>query len=126
MNSVKVRLHGIDAPESKQAFGTRVKQELSELAFGKGARVEIVEKDRYGRIVGRVFVGTLDVNREMVRRGFAWWYHSYAKKPLDLETAKAGARNVQCGLWAAKASIPPWEFQGDGIKAKSPGAAGTL
>jgi endonuclease YncB( thermonuclease family) len=38
--SVKVRLYGIDAPESKQAFGARSKQELSELAFGKQVRVE--------------------------------------------------------------------------------------
>jgi micrococcal nuclease len=60
--SVKVRLYGIDAPESKQAFGARAKQELSEMAFGKEARVEVQSKDRYGRTVGRVFVGPIDVN----------------------------------------------------------------
>ena len=69
--SVKVRLYGIDAPESKQAFGARAKQELSGLVFGKAVRVEVVDKDRYGRTVGRVFVGDVDVNLEMVRRGFA-------------------------------------------------------
>ncbi len=64
---------GIEASESKQACGARAKQELSSPAFGKEARVEVLQKDRYGRSVGRVFVGSLEINAEMVRRGFAWW-----------------------------------------------------
>lgn len=116
---VKVRLHGIDAPESKQAFGSRAKQELSELAFGKEARVEVVEKDRYGRSVGRVFVGTVDVNLELVRRGFAWWYRTYAKKATDLATAETEARNAGRGLWTDKAPVPPWVFRQSAGKAKS-------
>src|SRR5688572_11753296 len=82
--SVKVRLFGIDAPESKQAFGSRAKQELSALAFGKAVRVEVEDKDRYGRTVGRVFAGDVAVNVEMVRRGLAWWYRSYATKAARL------------------------------------------
>ena len=54
----EVRLRGIDAPESKQASGARAKQELSLLAFGKEAGVEIRRKDRRGESLGRVFVGT--------------------------------------------------------------------
>lgn len=117
---VKVRLHGIDTPESKQAFGTRAKQELSSLAFGKEARVEVVEKDRYGRTVGRVFVGTVDVNLEMVSRGFAWWYRNYAKKATDLAAAEAEAKNAGRGLWADEAPVPPWEFRANGRSATSP------
>jgi endonuclease YncB( thermonuclease family) len=45
---------------------------LSKLAFGKRARVVVVDRDRYGRSVGRVYVGDMDVNAEMVRRGAAW------------------------------------------------------
>ena len=82
--SVKVRHHGIDAPESKQAFGQRAKQELSGLVFGKEVIVEVKDKDRYGRTVGRVTIGALAVNVEMVRRGFAWWYRQYAKKDVEL------------------------------------------
>jgi len=59
----KIRLSDIDTPERKQPFGTRAKQALSELAFGKQARVVEVTVDRYGRIVGRVFVDGIDVNR---------------------------------------------------------------
>jgi endonuclease YncB( thermonuclease family) len=51
---LKIRLSDIDTPERKQPFGTRAKQALSELAFGKQARVVEVTVDRYGRIVGRV------------------------------------------------------------------------
>lgn len=68
----KIRLSDIDAPERKQPFSTRAKQALSELAFGKQARVVKVTVERYGRIVGRIYVGELDVNRELVARGFAW------------------------------------------------------
>ena len=116
--SVKVRLHGIDAPESKQAFGSRAKQELSGLVFGKVVRVEVQADDRYERTVGRVFVGKLDVNIEKVRRGFAWWYRAYAKKAIDLAAAETEAKNAGRGLWAGKAPVPPWEIRRTGNSAK--------
>ena len=62
---LKIRLSDIDTPERKQPFGSRAKQALSELAFDKQARVVEVTKDRYGRIVGRVYVDGVDVNREL-------------------------------------------------------------
>ncbi len=68
---LKIRLSDIDTPERKQPFGTRAKQALSELAFGKQARVVEVTVDRYGRIVGRVHVDGVDVNRELVAEGYA-------------------------------------------------------
>lgn len=49
-----VRLNGIDAPEMKQAFGTKSKVRLGELVAGKDVVVEWKEKDRFGRIVGQV------------------------------------------------------------------------
>ena len=117
-DSIKVRLHGIDAPESKQAFGSRSKQELSALAFGKQVTVEVMDKDRYGRTVGRVFVGTMDVNVEMVRRGFAWWYRSYAKKDMELSAAEAAAKGSRRGLWADKDPIAPWDWRENESKAR--------
>ena len=50
---VKVRLGEIDTPESRQPYGERAKQTLSDLAFGKPARVVVQDTDRYGRTVGR-------------------------------------------------------------------------
>lgn len=108
---VKIRLHGIDAPESKQAFGQRAKQSLSELAYNKDARVEVVDRDRYGRTVGVVFVGDVNVNAEQVRTGMAWWYRQYAKDDTTLEALEAEARKERRGLWQDKEPVPPWEFR---------------
>ena len=74
----RIRLSDIDTPERKQPFGTRAKQALSDLAFGKQARIVEVTVDRYGRIVGRVYVGGIDVNRELVAQGYAWVYRRYS------------------------------------------------
>lgn len=46
----RIRLYGIDAPESRQAFGWRAKQFASDLAYRKTVRVEHVDADRYGCI----------------------------------------------------------------------------
>jgi endonuclease YncB( thermonuclease family) len=51
----RVRLAEIDAPESHQPYGSRAKQALSDLAFGKSVRVVVQDTDRYGRTVGRIY-----------------------------------------------------------------------
>lgn len=56
---VKVRLVDIDAPELKQAFGTRSRQSLAELCAAKDARIEWQAKDRYGRTLGCVTYSVL-------------------------------------------------------------------
>jgi len=109
---IRVRLHGIDAPERKQALGSRAKQELSSLVFGKTVRIEKVDTDRYGRTVARLFVDGKDVNAEMVRRGFAWWYERYAPNDPVLKAAQDQARTNKLGLWRDAKPEPPWEFRG--------------
>jgi endonuclease YncB( thermonuclease family) len=89
--AVKVRLHGIDCPEGHQDFGRRAKQFTSGLVFGKTLRVDVRDTDRYGRLVGRVFVGGTDVNLEIVRAGFAWDYKRYSDDPA-LARAEREAR----------------------------------
>jgi micrococcal nuclease len=58
----KIRLYGIDCPESRQDFGKREKQFTSSIAFGKTANVIKEDTDRYGRTVGIVYVGDTCVN----------------------------------------------------------------
>ncbi|MBS0014675.1 MAG: thermonuclease family protein [Desulfobacterales bacterium] len=58
----KIRLYGIDCPESHQDFGTRAKQFTSELVFKKQVRVVQKDMDRYGRVVGLVFVDGTCIN----------------------------------------------------------------
>lgn len=108
---IRVRLHGIDAPERSQAFGTRARQELSKLVYGKIVRIEKVETDRYGRTVARIFADGTDVNAEMVRRGFAWWYRRYAPDDPVLRRAEEEAKAARAGLWRDSNPTPPWEFR---------------
>lgn len=112
---VRVRLAGIDTPERRQPYGSRARQVLSDLAFGRHARVEVEEEDRYGRTVGRVRVGAMDVNAEMVRRGAAWVYRRYSRDPA-LPRLEAEARAVRRGLWALPEAqrAPPWEWRAAG------------
>ncbi|KAA2211363.1 thermonuclease family protein [Teichococcus oryzae] len=94
---VRVRLYGIDAPESRQPYGTRARQELSDLAFNRQARVLVEDTDRYGRTVGRVWVGSTDVNAALVCRGAAWVYRQYNRDP-GLPPLEAEARTTRRGL----------------------------
>ena len=109
---VRVRLAGIDAPERRQPYGTRARQTLSALTFGRAAQVEVEDTDRYGREVGRVRVGNRDVNAEMVRRGAAWVYTRHNRDP-SLVPLEAEARAARRGLWALPEGerIPPWEWR---------------
>ena len=108
---IKVRLADIDAPESKQAFGNRSKQSLSDLCFNKTAKLEGDSKDQYGRILGRVHCDGVDANAEQVRRGLAWVYVQYAPKGSPLYAVQLGARGAKRGLWADDAPVPPWEWR---------------
>ncbi|MBK8752975.1 MAG: thermonuclease family protein [Candidatus Competibacteraceae bacterium] len=116
---VKVRLGEIDTPESRQPYGERAKQALSDLAFGKQARVVVETTDKYGRTVGRVYVGSVDVNAELVKQGAAWAYRQYLKDQ-SLLTLEAEAKTAKRGLWALPEAerMPPWEWRHGG-KAKA-------
>ena len=109
---VRVRLSGIDTPERAQPYGSRARQELSDLAFGKEAEVAVETTDRYGRTVGRVHAQERDVNAEMVRRGAAWVYRQY-NRDLALLALEAEARAAGRGLWALPEAqrVPPWEWR---------------
>lgn len=106
----KIRLHQIDAPGKGQDYGTRSKQSLSELVFGKTVSVEVVDIDRYGREVGKVWVGALDANLEQVKRGMAWVYRKYAEEQRYYD-AEDAARKAKAGLWASQNPVPLWEFR---------------
>ncbi len=108
----KIRLAEIDTPESGQPYGNRSKQALSELVFGKDVRVEVQDIDRYGRTVGRPYVGEVDVCAELVENGFAWAYRRYLKDPMLLELEK-DARDGKRGLWSLPEyeRIAPWDWR---------------
>lgn len=107
---VRVRLASIDAPERRQAFGTRSSQLLAELVFDRNVLVEEQGRDRYGRVIGVLHVDGTNANQQMVRAGLAWAYRQYLNDStmVRLET---GARRARRGLWADADAVAPWEFR---------------
>ncbi|MCZ4319184.1 thermonuclease family protein [Aequorivita viscosa] len=108
--NVRVRLNGIDTPEKKQAFSKKAKQELSSMIFNKNVRVDYSSKDRYGRVLGDVYVGDLNVNEEMIKRGMAWHYKKYSDDE-NLAHLEIEAQRNKIGIWSDPNPIPPWEFR---------------
>ena len=112
----KIRLSGIDCPEKSQPFGQAAKQSMSDQVFDRDVRVESDKRDRYGRVVGQVWVGEVDANLEQVKRGLAWHYKKYQnEQPLDDRLAYAraedAARGAAGGLWADPAPVAPWDWR---------------
>ena len=109
---VRIRLFGIDAPETGQDFGSRAKQAASEMAFGKDVTIKERDHDRYGRTVAEVILPDgRSLNREMVRLGMAWFYKKYAPADRDLAEAELEARIARRGLWSQPNPIPPWDWR---------------
>jgi micrococcal nuclease len=110
--SVRVRLNGIDAPEQGQAFGNRAKQFTSSLAFGKVVTARVKDRDRYGRLVADVILPDgRNLNHELVRTGFAWWFRRYAPNDRMLADLEAEAPEARRGLWADPKPVAPWEWR---------------
>lgn len=111
---VKVRLAEIDAPEKDQPYGMKAKQALAALCFSKNVRAVVVDHDRYGRTVARLYVGGTDINAAMVRQGAAWVYLKYLHD-RSLLAVEQGARAAKRGLWALQDDqrLPPWEWRKD-------------
>lgn len=109
---IKVRLAEIDTPERAQPYGTRARQALSDLIFSKAVRVIEADTDRYGRLVGHVYVDDIHVNRRMVQGGMAWVYRQYLEDKTLLEDEQK-ARKDKKGLWGLPNTeqVPPWEWR---------------
>ena len=115
----KIRLKGIDAPESQQVYGDISTQSLAELVYDKEVVVNWDKKDKYYRILGKVIVDGKDANYLQLKKGLAWYYKQYEKDLSDEDKkryseAEEWARNYSEGLWADSKSIPPWEFRHNG------------
>uniref|UniRef100_C6DZD4 Nuclease (SNase domain protein) n=1 Tax=Geobacter sp. (strain M21) TaxID=443144 RepID=C6DZD4_GEOSM len=123
---VKVRLYGIDAPETEkvnrktgkvskpgQPYGEEAFQALKGKIGGQRVTVEVRDIDRYRRAVSLVRLGGREINQEMVREGFAWAYRQYLDRPNASEYIRAEeeARREKRGLWRQGNPVPPWEFR---------------
>ena len=108
--AVRVRLEGIDCPENGQPFGRAAKKATSELVSGRDVSVADHGLDRYGRTIGRIFIGHADLSLELVRLGMAWHFLRYSGDPA-LARAEEEARKAKRGLWVDADPLPPWEWR---------------
>lgn len=119
----RIRFHGIDAPESHQAYGQAAKKFVSDLIYDKDIRVEVQTRDKYGRLVGKIFAGDMNVNLAVVQAGYAWWYRQYGAGETAIAEAEQEARAARRGLWQDTAPVAPWDFRHKGPRAKQASAA---
>ena len=112
----KIRLNGIDAPETSQDFGQVSRMHLARLLFGKDVLVITRKSERYERELAKIFVDQVDVNLAQVRAGLAWYYRAYesdvgeSDRPA-LDQAEQEARAARRGLWQQRNPTPPWEYR---------------
>ena len=110
---LKIRLEGIDAPETKQDFGSKSKSFLDALLKTNQYQVKVhaTGKDRYQRTIAKLYVEQNKcVNLIMVRNGFAWHYKRYSKDAA-LAQAELKARNEKIGIWSMPNPQAPWEYR---------------
>ena len=115
INSYKIRLEGIDAPEMKQKCkmpylqimffsfqkdyycGQISKKKLAQKIGNKPVKCILLGKDRYKRYLAKCFKGTINLNRWMVRNGYAIAYRKYSKIYIPHENF---AKEEKLGLWS--------------------------
>ena len=108
-----IRLYGIDAPEYRQscfdghrveyACGKQAAKVLRELVGAQQVACSSLDTDRYGRAVSICKVGGLELNAEMVKRG---WAVAYTQHSLNYVGAEAEARRAKRGIWAGTFEEP--------------------
>ncbi len=110
--TIKIRMYGIDAPESKQAFGQKAKQALTTAIATKIVTVIDHGTDIYGRMLGTIWLDGYDINASMVDSGYAWVYRfeDNAIVPGYIKYESAAQKEAK-GLWADTNPVPPWQWR---------------
>ncbi|MDA8954243.1 thermonuclease family protein, partial [Pseudomonadales bacterium] len=106
----KVRLADIDTPERDQPWGTEATTALRQWSMSKPARIEVVDTDRYGRLVATLWVDDENINRRLVKEGHAWVYRKYLRD-TSLIKLEARAKLTRTGLWSSNKAIKPSDWR---------------
>lgn len=114
--SERIRLLGIDAPESKQEFGSISSSTLQKCVGNGSVKIEYRERDKYSRILGKVWANGVDCNLNQVKTGSAWHYKYFQNQqpPADrisYSEAEKRAKNNNLGLWANPNPINPYKYR---------------
>nr|WP_246044001.1 thermonuclease family protein [Ruegeria sediminis] len=126
VGGVRVRLHGIDAPEMDQTCQSRegadwscgvwATDKVRRAYEGRTARCRPLDRDRYGRTVARCEVAGEDVGRTLVEKGLAFAFRKYSGDYVSQErVAMAEKSGLHSGTVQA-----PWLFRAAGGAAKAP------
>lgn len=117
IRSLRIRLHGIDAPESNQSCtrpdgsqwrcGQQASLALSDHVGRQTVRCEVRDVDRYGRTVAECFVGGASMNQWMVASGWAVAYRTYSRAFIADENRAHAAR---LNIWSGSFDMP-WDFR---------------
>jgi len=123
----RVRLGGIDAPESTQPWADRARQHLSDWLRDTRVHLVPIKTDPFGRLVARTLIpapepGTaragerIDVGLLLVEAGLAWHFKRYKSDQTPAEfaaftQAEIRARQAQRGLWSEPDPEPPWAYR---------------
>ncbi len=105
-----IRLWGIDAPEHDQDFGKESTKYLIKLIKNKTVIVKWDKQDRYGRIIGKIYLGKKYINLEIIKSGMAMVY-LYYNNEKDFINAEKQAKKSKIGLWIQKNPMPPWKYR---------------
>lgn len=107
-----IRLWGIDCPEMNQKFGPQAKKFTQELTAGQTVTVKVLEVDRFKRQVAHIILPDgRNLNHEIVKGGYGWWFVRYAKDDKVLEQLESEAKSNKRGMWAGEYPTPPWEHR---------------
>jgi len=117
MHGKRIRLHGIDAPESGQTCrsqsgktyrcGQLAAKQMAKYTKRKTIRCNVRDTDRYGRLVAVCFADGQDINKQIVIDGFALAYRRYYHDYID---AERNAKREKAGMWHG-AFIKPWDWR---------------
>ena len=122
----RIRLHGIDAPETRQtcrrhgrrwACGKAATRAMRRLIGRDPVRCEVRDRDRHGRAVAACFAAGRNLQRELVRQGLALAYRRYSTRHVRDEDAARAARH---GLWAGEFT-EPWRWRREAKARRSAG-----
>jgi len=112
---IKTKLHlaCIDAPEIQQIAGQRSRKALKQMIDGKPFQYRVINKDRYGRLLAEIKVGGLNVNRQMVLEGHAFYRNPAEKGCEGFAEAEAEAKKNHRGVWQSQLlkELPPQAFR---------------
>ena len=103
-NNIRIRLAEIDCPEKGQNFGTKAKNYTSSQVFNKLVKINIIDTDRYGRSIAKVYYSNKYLSEELVKNGLAIVYRKYSsnQKLLDFQF---NAKVKKLGIWSDSSFI---------------------